>query len=176
MDGITIKHGAYYDGFCLSGISLSDMKKLLNEAYQWRMKTDGISFASLFQSLDGWKSELERSKNIFFLALDEHDKLCGMARLKIIDNYAEVCNFVVSPASQGKHIGRLLLENLTSYAVETGLNYVMSFTAVNATSSVKCHVHSGFNIIGIGRSAGGYNSYSFIIQIQIPSKCNRRLF
>lgn len=137
----------WIDGFDVSGFHIDDVLLLIKEAYAERAK-EGISFATLSYSVEDLNSE-RTDADYWFLAFDENEDLCGTARLTIKDNFGEICNFAVSPQKQGKHVGSLLLQAANRFAKEQELEYVLSYTAMKAASSVKCHCNNGFRIVGI---------------------------
>lgn len=152
------------DGFDVSGFHIDDVLHLIKEAYAERAK-EGISFATLNYSVEDLNSE-RTDADYWFLAFDEKEDLCGTARLTIKENFGEICNFAVSPQKQGKHVGSLLLQAANRFAKEQGFDYVKSFTAIRALSSVKCHCNNGFRIVGIGFNLeGNYSSFIFRNQL-----------
>lgn len=154
--------------FEVYGYLIEDILTLIQEAYRERAK-EGISFDTLNYTIKDFLAE--RTENDYwFLAFDsEHRILYGTARLTIKDRCGEICNFAVSPQSQGKHVGTQLLKSANRFAKEQGLEYVISFTAIKAESSVKCHTHNGFMIVGINANLlKEYSSYVFRNQL-VPS-------
>ena len=146
------------------GYHIEDILSLIKEAYAERAK-DGISFATLKYSLTEFLNE-RTDDDYWFLAFDDNHLLCGTARLTIIGRKGEICNFAVLPNCQGRHVGGQLLLAANLFAKERKLEYVKSYTAIGATSSVKCHCNSGFQIIGIAAGLNrNYSSYIFRNQI-----------
>lgn len=143
----------------VNGYHVGDLLSLIKDAYAERAK-EGISFATLNYTIDDFLAE-RTDADYWFLAFDENKKLYGTARLTVKDKYGEICNFAVSPHSQGKHVGSKLLQEANHYAQENGLDYVLSWTATRATSSVRCHCNNGFKIVGI--DVGLYHDYSSYI-------------
>lgn len=143
---------------------IEDILSLIKNAYAERAK-DGISFATLKYSLTEFLNE-RTDDDYWFLAFDNNHLLCGTARLTIIGRRGEICNFAVLPNSQGKHVGRQLLQTVNQFAKERNLDFVMSYTAMKAKSSVKCHCNNGFQITGIVVGLNrDYSSYIFRNQI-----------
>ena len=152
--------------FEVNGYHIEDILSLIKEAYGERAK-EGISFATLSYTIDDFLVE-RTDTDYWFLAFDDDNHLYGTARLTIKDKSGEICNFAVSPKSQGKHVGSQLLQAANLFAKEQGLDYVISYTAIKATSSVKCHCNNGFRIVGI--DTGLYQDYSsYIFRNQIAS-------
>ena len=155
---------------------IEDILSLIKKAYGERAK-EGIQFATLSYSIDDFLAERADS-DYWFLAFDERKKLYGTARLTIdtIKNNGEICNFAVSPDSQGKHVGSLLLQEVNSFAKKYRLDHLLSYTAVRATSSVKCHKKNGYIAYGIIPDRNrGYSSYMFKNQIS-NSTCLNTFF
>lgn len=153
------------EDFEIKGYHLEDVLSLIKEAYSERAK-EGISFSTLHYKIDDLLSE-RTDEDYWFLAFDEDDHLYGTARLTIKnDNWGEICNFAVSPLKQGKHVGSQLLQAANEFAKKKQLNYMMSYTAMKAISSVRCHCNNGFQIIGIGCNIRkNYSSYIFRNQL-----------
>ncbi len=148
----------------INGYTIEDILSLIKEAYGERAK-EGISFATLNYNVDDLLAE-RTNADYWFMAFDDNNTLHGTARLTIIENSGEICNFAVSPRSQGKHVGSQLLQAANRFAREQKLDHVISYTAINATSSVKCHCKNGFKIIGIEIGLHhDYSSYIFRNQI-----------
>ncbi len=158
--------------FEANGYHIEDILSLIKEAYRERAK-EGISFATLGYSLDDFLAERSES-DYWFLAFDDDNKLYGTARLTIFaDNSGEVCNFAVLPKSQGKHIGSQLLQSLTAFGKEQGLDYIKSYTATHADSSVNCHRKNSFRIVDIFVGLDQtYSSYVFLCQFSSLSISN----
>lgn len=155
----------YENPFSVEGVSIENILTLIKNAYVERLK-EGIVFLTLNYSIAEYEAELNQEINYFFVAIDTNNTLYGVARLILREDYAYLCNFAVSPEVQGKHVGSMLLQYVEEFAKERGLSYIRSFTAVKATSSVKCHLRNGFCIVGCHYSSGGYWSYAFRNQIR----------
>ena len=148
----------------INGYGIEDILSLIKEAYGERAK-EGISFATLNYSVDDFLTERTKA-DYWFLAFDDDQCLCGTARLTVKGNSGEICNFAVAPKSQGKHVGSQLLQAANRFANKQKLDHVISFTATNANSSVRCHCSNGFVIVGI--EIGLYRNYSsYIFRYQI---------
>jgi len=154
------------DDFEAGGYHIEDVLSLIKEAYGDRAKA-GISFATLNYTVNEFLAK-RTDGDYWFLAFDKEERLYGTARLTVKDNWGKICNFAVLPQSQGKHIGSLLLQAANQFAKEHKLDYVVSHTAMNAISSVKCHCNNGFRIVGI--YANLYRNYSsYVFRNQISS-------
>lgn len=148
----------------INGYNIRDILSLIKGAYGERAK-EGISFETLNYSIDDFLAE-RTNADYWFLAFDEDNHLYGTARLTIKDNWGEICNFSVSPSCQGKHVGAQLLQKANKFAKSLRLDYVKSYTAMKATSSVKCHIHNGYDIVGILSYLNkDYSSYVFRCQL-----------
>ena len=144
--------------FEIYGYHIEDILSLIQEAYGERAK-EGISFDTLNYTIEDFLAE-RTDTDYWFLAFDEDHRLYGTARLTVIDNYGEICNFAVLPQSQGKHVGSQLLHAANDFAIKQKLNHIKSFTATKAVSSVKCHCQNSFRIVGVGKNGNkGYASY-----------------
>lgn len=152
------------ENFEIYGYRIEDILSLIKEAYGERAK-EGISFATLNYTIDDFLAE-RTDADYWFMAFDDNRRLYGTARLTIKNNGGEICNFAVSPQCQGKHVGSKLLQEANRFAKEYGLDYVMSWTATRATSSVRCHCNNRFRIVGIDVGLHqDYSSYIFRNQI-----------
>lgn len=153
------------EDFEIYGYHIEDVLSLIKEAYRERAK-EGISFATLDYTIEDFLAE-RTDADFWFLAFDNEKKMYGTARLTIKDDKSgEICNFAVSPYCQGKHVGSHLLQAANLFAKEHKLDCVLSFTAMKATSSVRCHCNNGFRIIGININLlKDYSSYCFRNQI-----------
>lgn len=148
----------------IKGYRIEDVLTLIKKAYGERAK-EGVSFATLSYTIDDFLAE-RADADYWFLAFDEDNHLYGTARLTIKDKSGEICNFAVSPSCQGKHVGSQLLQAATQFAKEQGLDYMVSYTATRAVSSVKCHCNNGFQIVGINMGLStDYSSYVFRNQL-----------
>lgn len=143
---------------------LRSVFSLIQISYKERAK-EGISFATLDYTYDEYLEELRKGRNVFFLAFDTTGVLCGVCRLELNGNHGLVENFAVLPEAQGKHVGSELLQEIKRYSQEQKLSYLVSFTAVNAKSSVRCHTKNGYHIITKFTSGRGYESYGFRCQV-----------
>lgn len=162
------------ESFEVRGYCIEDILTLIQEAYKERAK-EGISFATLSYTIDDFLAERTNS-DYWFLAFDENNRLCGTARLTLLaGKVGEVCNFAVLPSAQGKHVGTQLLEELVRFGEKMQLDYIRSYTAIHAKSSVKCHCRCGFRIVGINVGLQqSYSSYIFRNQLS-PSPFWRRM-
>jgi N-acetylglutamate synthase-like GNAT family acetyltransferase len=152
------------EDFCVYDYHIEDILSLIKEAYGERAK-EGISYATLSYTIDRFIAERTDS-SYWFLAFDKNNYLHGTARLTVKGNWGEICNFAVIPDSQGKHVGSQLLKEANQFAKEHQMDYVMSCTAINAVSSVRCHCKNGFQIVGIGFNLNkNYSSYVFRNQL-----------
>lgn len=143
---------------------IEDILSLIKEAYGERAK-EGISFATLNYTIDDFMAN-RTDADYWFLAFDENRRLYGTARLTVKDDWGEICNFAVLPQSQGKHVGAQLLQAANQFAKEYKLHYVISYTAMRAVSSVRCHCNNSFRITGIAVGlCRDYSSYVFRNQL-----------
>jgi N-acetylglutamate synthase-like GNAT family acetyltransferase len=152
------------EDFKVKGYAIKDILSLIKEAYGERAK-QGIVFETLNYQVEDLIAE-RTDADYWILAFEDNGQLDGTARLTVKDNWGEICNFAVSPSCQGKHIGAQLLQKANQFAKHLKLDYVKSYTAMKATSSVKCHVHNGYDIVGIlSYLDKDYSSYVFRCQL-----------
>ena len=157
------------DDFKVYGYNIEDILSLIKEAYGERAK-EGIVFETLNYKIGDLLAE-RTNADYWFLAFEEDCHLYGTARLTVKDNWGEICNFAVSPNSQGKHVGAQLLQKANLFARSLKLDYLVSYTAMKATSSVRCHLHNGYHIVGILSYLNkDYSSYVFRSQLA-PVSC-----
>lgn len=143
---------------------IEDILSLIKEAYGERAK-EGIFFETLNYTIHDLLAE-RTNADYWFLAFEDDNRLRGTARLTIMGNWGEICNFAVSPSTQGRHVGSQLLQAANQFAKELNLDYVMSYTAMKATSSVKCHLHNDYRIVRIiSYMNKTYSSYAFRCQL-----------
>ena len=162
------------ENFEIYGYHIEDILSLIKDAYRERAK-EGISFDTLNYTIEDFLAE-RTDADYWFLAFDEDHRLYGTARLTMKDKTGEICNFAVSPQSQGKHVGAQLLQAANKYAESHKLDYVMSYTAMNAASSVNCHLHNGYRIVEIFSYLDkNYSSYAFRCQLSSINPLSYRL-
>ncbi len=139
------------------------VSQLLHESFEER-RNQGISFkCGSFSALD---VEHEfAGMGGYLLVAEEEGIIVGTVSLinrrKGKFTYASHDNLAVHSSCKGKGVASALFTEVLRLAQEYNLDFITSYTATNAVSSVLYHKKMGFLVIG--KSFGkGYNSYSFI--------------
>jgi len=144
----------------------SQVSSLLHESFEER-RSQGIDFKCGHFSADDVINEF-RSRGGFLLIASEDDKIVGT--LSLIERekgqfiYASHDNLAISSSMKGKGVARRIFEEALRISKENNYDFLVSFTAVNAISSVKYHRRVGF-IIYAKNFGINYDSYSFIYPI-----------
>jgi L-amino acid N-acyltransferase YncA len=105
----------------------------------------------------------------YLLIATENNTIVGtvslIERQKGKFHYASHDNLAISNKMKGKGVARIIFEEALRISKENDYDFLVSFTATNALSSVKYHKRVGFIIYA--KSYGDkYNSYSFIYPIR----------
>lgn len=116
----------------------------------------------------------ETKKGVVFVSFDtDTETLLGTMTVHIRRDkkgvaygYAEF--LAISPEAKRLGIGTGLLQELVSFTMNAGGQYVLSDTAIGANSSVQWHLKNGFKIIGI-QSFPNTNYYSYVFRKQLSS-------
>lgn len=103
------------------------------------------------------------------LAINENEQIVGTVSLiernKGGFSYVSHDNLAVSSLSKGKGVASSLFQEVLNVARREGYEFITSFTATAADSSVRYHLKNGFVIYE--RTPGkGYDSYSFIYPLR----------
>lgn len=145
----------------------SDVSVLLHDAFAER-REQGINFqCGLFTPAE---VEAEFANGGFLLlAVDENDKTVGTVSLlnhnKANFRYISHDNLAVSSHCKGKGVASRLFQEVLAVAKQEGYDFITSFTATTAQSSIGYHLKQGFIIYE--KSYGkDYNSYSFIYPLK----------
>lgn len=152
----------------VESVTNDDIITLIRDAFQKRAD-EGIRFSLANFSIEGLlKLSHERS---IYLAIDDEHGLCGtISILYATDNHNKKYSYMgllaVSPKMQGQGIGDKLVKFIIQRSKEDKCNYIISTTAMNATSSVKLHKRNGFFIAGIQQFKRN-NFYSYIFRKQL---------
>ena len=157
---------------------IEDSPFLLNDVFDFirriyaKRKTQGIDFWLSTCSFHDYEERVkEDSKTIFVAFRHGSNDLYGTASLTIrVDKkgykYCGMTGCAVREDIQHQRIGSRLIEKLRRTAIEEGCEYLLSTTAVNATSSVKWHLKNGFLKYGLASSSKShYYSYVFIMPL-----------
>lgn len=144
----------------------SQVSTLLHESFEER-RSQGIDFKCGHFSAEDVINEF-RNRGGFLLIASEADKIVGtlslIERKKGKFTYASHDNLAVSSSMKGKGVARRIFEEALRVSKENNYDFLVSFTAVNAISSVKYHRRVGF-IIYAKNYGINYDSYSFIYPI-----------
>ena len=163
-----------------TGITYEQIVSLMHESFEERL-LQGLKFTCSFMTVEQYKKKT--SDGIIFVAIDEDThELMGTAVVHIrkdsvgvIYGYNELA--AISPKAKRCGIGSMLLRERVCEVEKKGGEYILSDTAVGATSSVKYHLKNGFKIIGLqSYSSTNYFSYLFRKQLVPSKKWNSNLY
>lgn len=143
------------------------VSNLLHESFAER-RFQGINFRCGLFSPQDVENEFVNG-GYLLLAIDDSDKVIGILSLiernKGLFRYASHDNLAVSNAFKGKGVASCLFKKALNIAYENNWDFLISFTATTADSSVRYHLKMGFVIYG--KSYGrNYDSYSFIYPLK----------
>ena len=115
------------------------------------------------------KTSLLTVGGYLLLAINENEQIVGTVSLierhKGGFRYVSHDNLAVSSLSKGKGVASSLFQEVLNVARREGYEFITSFTATAADSSVRYHLKNGFVIYE--RTPGkGYDSYSFIYPLK----------
>lgn len=145
----------------------SNVSELLHDAFAER-REQGINFqCGLFTPADV-EAEFVNG-GYLLLAVDDNNKTIGTVSLlnhsKGNFRYLSHDNLAVSSNSKGKGVASRLFQEVLTVAKKDGYDFITSFTATTAVSSIGYHLKQGFVIYE--KSFGkDYNSYSFIYPLK----------
>lgn len=159
--------------------SWEELTQLFHEAFQERLD-QGLHFTCSYFTPE----DLERrsANNVVLVAIDK-DKvaLAGAAfvEIKHDDNgtWGYLSNMAIKPNYKRCGIGSKLEEQRIAIAKANGCSYVISDTAVGATSSVKWHLKNGFRKYELfSFKSTNYYSYIFRKQLVPDSKWSNPIY
>lgn len=160
--------------------SIGQIVDLLHESFQERLDA-GLNLQGAFIKVDDVE-KLSKSGAIFVAYGDEFgkDALFGVGITtihKYVDGKFAYNDYAaISPSAKRMGIGSEMLQYRISFAKEMNCDFLISTTAVNATSSVKYHLKNGFKkwkyVSFYGRS---YYSYVFRMPLCARSKWDNPL-
>lgn len=143
-----------------------EVSKVLHDAFEERL-SQGIYFkCGSFSAKD---VENEIANGGWLLVVKDGSDIVGtlslILRKKGHDCYASHDNLAIASSQKGKGLAVLLFKEALKIAKENNLDFINSFTATKAESSVRYHLKVGFLIYGksYGKSR---NSYSFIFPLR----------
>ena len=149
-------------------VSWQDLADLLHQAFEERVQ-QGLHFTCSYLTA----AELESSSkgSIVMMACDrDSGQLLGTGSMKIEgegeDRHAYQFNLAVRPGLKRNGISTQLHKARIEIAKSQNCAYILSDTAIGATSSVKWHLKNGFRIIGL-HSFYETNYYSYMFRMQL---------
>lgn len=156
-----------------SPFSYDDVVNLLHDSFKERQE-QGLEFTCSTMTVESFKNRTKQGTVLVAWGKDANG-LLGTVTITIhtdskgvIYGYHE--NLAISPCAKRLGIGTKLLEECIIITTNAGGQYILSDTAVGATSSVRWHKKNGFKIIAL-RSFSSTNYYSFIFRRQLsPSQ------
>ena len=143
------------------------VSSLLQESFEER-RSQGIDFKCGHFSAEDVINEFKNGGGYLLIAT-ENNTMVGT--LSLIERqkgkffYASHDNLAISNNMKGKGVARKMFEEAIRISKENEYDFLVSFTATNALSSVKYHKRVGF-IIYSKNFGNKYNSYSFIYPIK----------
>lgn len=149
-------------------ISWEELTKLYHDAFQERLD-EGMNFICSSFTPEDLKKNGEN--NVILVAIDkDNDAMAGAAMIGIVqDNsgtWGYMTNMAICPEYKRCGIGSKLEKCRIEVAKANGCNYVLSDTAVGATSSVNWHLKNGFRKIDF-KSWPNTNYYSIVFRKQL---------
>lgn len=166
-------------------ISWQELVDLFHESFQERLD-QGLHFTCSYFTAE----ELERrgANNTVLVAIDQDNhQLVGTAFIEIMHDkkkkWGYLTNMAIRPDCKRYGIGSKLEQQRMAIAQANDCDYVISDTAVGATSSVKWHLKNGFKKVKM-TSFDATNYYSYIFRKQLKPHplwssdwyCRMRLF
>ena len=139
---------------------------LLQDAFSER-RAQGINFKCGLYSAEDVERDLAGGGNLLIAKDNEHiiGTVSLIERRKGRYSYASHDNLAVISNYKGKGVASTLFMEVLRLAEKDDLDFITSYTATNAESSVRYHLKMGFLIWS--KSFGkGYNSYSFIYPLK----------
>ncbi len=159
--------------------SWDKLAKLFQEAFQERLD-QGLHF--ICSDFTPEYLEQHSPGSTIFVAIDkDNGALAGAAFLKIKndngENWGYLSNMAISPSYKRCGIGSKLVAQRIAVAKANDCKYVLSDTAVGATSSVNWHFKNGFSKIKLlSWPNTNYYSYLFRKQLVPDSKWDNPLY
>ena len=141
---------------------------LLQDAFAER-REQGINFKCGMYSAQDVENEFINGGGYLLLAINENEQIVGTVSLiehnKGGFRYVSHDNLAVSSLCKGKGVASNLFREVINVTKREGYDFITSFTATTADSSVRYHLKNGFVIYE--RTPGkGYDSYSFIYPLK----------
>lgn len=144
------------------------ISSLLQESFEER-RSQGIDFKCGHFSAEDVLSVLKTGCGGWQLVAFEDDTIVGtlslIERKKGMFLYASHDNLAISNNMKGKGVASKIFEEALRISKENNYDFLVSFTATNAISSVKYHKRVGF-IIYAKNYGLNYDSYSFLYPLR----------
>ena len=148
--------------------SWEELTQLFHDSFQERLD-QGLNFTC--SSFTPETLERLGENNVILVAADkDNGALAGTALIEIVKDkkgtWGYLSNMAISPEYKRCGIGSKLEDGRIAIAKANGCHFVISDTAVGATSSVKWHLKNGFRITRL-HSFASTNYYSYIFRKQL---------
>lgn len=141
--------------------------ELLQDAFAER-REQGINFKCGMFSAQDVENEFV-NRGYLLLAINENEQIVGTVSLiehnKGGFRYVSHDNLAVSSLCKGKGVASNLFLEVLHVTRREGYDFITSFTATTAESSVRYHLKNGF-VIYEKTPGKGYDSYSFIYPLK----------
>ena len=142
--------------------------ELLQDAFAER-REQGINFKCGIFSAQDVENEFVNWGGYLLLAINENEQIVGTVSLierhKGGFRYVSHDNLTVSSLCKGKGVASNLFREVINVTKREGYDFITSFTATTAESSVRYHLKNGF-VIYEKTPGKGYDSYSFIYPLK----------
>lgn len=142
--------------------------ELLHDAFAER-REQGINFKCGLFSAQDVENEFVNGGGYLLLAINENEQIVGTVSLiernKGGFRYVSHDNLAVSSLCKGKGVASNLFLEVLNVTRREGYDFITSFTATTAESSVRYHLKNGF-VIYEKTPGKGYDSYSFIYPLK----------
>lgn len=163
-----------------SPFSYDDVVNLLHESFKERQE-QGLEFTCSTMTVESFKNRTKQGTVLVAWDKDANSLLGTVTITLYTDSegviYGYHENLAISPCAKRLGIGAKLLEECIIITTNAGGQYILSDTAVGATSSVRWHKKNGFRIIGlVSYQSTNYYSYYFRKQLIHLSKWDNPFF
>ena len=154
-------------------INYDALNDVIQRAFVER-KMEGLHFSCLDYTADDIKKKIEQGAKCI-VAIDKEvsdNDIVGTVMITLRSDrkgllYAYHSNLAVIPEYKGKGIANMLFSEFKKFAISNGCVYILSNTAVGASSSVKWHLKIGFKKIGLRAwESTNFYSYAFVLPLQ----------
>lgn len=145
-----------------------EISQLLHDSFAERLK-DGMNFGCATFTEDDVKRELSNATAV--IGAYDNNELIGVVVLNYIIErfglkYANHQFLAVASHAKGRGVASKMFAEVYNIARENQLDFIKSYTAEGAKSSISYHLKNGFKIIGKYHQEGRtYDSYVFLCPI-----------